>query len=214
MINGCLQVYFLTNNINQNKRYEDFNNKISSLKFQEKNAIEKNDKAYALYNILTQDNAYRNKIGTEQEFRAKIKNFDEAKILYNTLSNDEIYKNKMPIHFLTFLSFFISDTNTDVNKIDWSRYKQVIPAKNVNPEDQYSEINEYRLLELNKLLSKGMIINDDKISKLEFEKSKICIYDNGEIKTISLIFGLITFGCLYILRLLYYYVKRLYLYLK
>jgi hypothetical protein len=58
--------------------------------------------------------------------------------------------------------------------------------------------------------------NKEKISKLWDEESKIehKIYYNEEMKSILLNIGLITFGGLYLLRFIYYYGKKIYLYLK
>ena len=53
------------------------------------------DKLGILYSALSLDDVYKDKVGTEQEFRDKISNPDKASMLYSALSSDDVYKDKV-----------------------------------------------------------------------------------------------------------------------
>lgn len=53
------------------------------------------DKKQILYTALSQDEVYKDKVGTQDEFYAKLNDPAKAKMLYTTLSQDEVYRDKV-----------------------------------------------------------------------------------------------------------------------
>jgi hypothetical protein len=48
-----------------------------------------------LWNALSKDDVYKNKVGSIDEFRTKMQNPEKAKMLWNALSKDEVYASKV-----------------------------------------------------------------------------------------------------------------------
>lgn len=53
------------------------------------------DKKKILFDALSQDEVYKDKVGTEEEFYKKLNDPTKAKMLYGALSQDEVYKEKV-----------------------------------------------------------------------------------------------------------------------
>ena len=53
------------------------------------------DKKKILFDALSQDEVYKDKVGTEEEFYAKLNDPAKAKMLYGALSQDEVYADKV-----------------------------------------------------------------------------------------------------------------------
>ena len=188
ILNCCIALFFLLYNNIQNRRYKDIQQKIKVLEDKNKDLLTKInlkiDNQYKFYTIY-HEMFYR--IKSDEKY-----NNDWWNGVMNDFTNqdlfDRIYNKIEP----SLRNKLLINSDKDL--------KQFLEINSRNDEDSTNQQQSN--------------LYDSQISFLKSDRIEINLYNSYEMQNNFLLFGILPLCCFYVLRVLYYYGGRLYLYLK